>query len=88
MVWKVRVDQWVCVGCGVCASLCPDVFEMNEEGRSRVRVIIIQDEEVYERVVNVAKDWPVVPSPSKKFKTHEELGVRRLFPKGNFRIDL
>ena len=32
---------------------------MNEEGRSRVRVIIIQDEEVYERVVNVAKDCPV-----------------------------
>ena len=59
MAWKVRVDQWVCVGCGVCASLCPDVFEMNEEGRSRVRVIIIQDEEVYERVVNVAKDCPV-----------------------------
>ena len=59
MVWKVRVDQWVCVGCGVCASLCPDVFEMNEEGKSRVEVDIIQDEELYECVVNAAEACPV-----------------------------
>ena len=60
MVWKVRVDQWVCVGCGVCASLCPDVFEMDEEGRSRVRVIIIQDEEVYKCVMDAVEACPTL----------------------------
>ncbi|NJE85178.1 ferredoxin [Thermococcus sp. CX2] len=35
MAWKVTVDQDLCTGCGVCASLCPDVFEMNDEGKAQ-----------------------------------------------------
>ena len=31
---KVCVDQELCIGCGMCASLCPDVFELNEEGKA------------------------------------------------------
>jgi len=27
----VGLDEECCVGCGVCAELCPEVFEMNEE---------------------------------------------------------
>lgn len=34
MAWKVTVDQDACIGCGVCASLCPDVFEMGDDGKS------------------------------------------------------
>ncbi|HBU70105.1 MAG TPA: ferredoxin [Elusimicrobia bacterium] len=26
---KVSVDSAVCIGCGLCASSCPDVFEMD-----------------------------------------------------------
>jgi len=40
--WKVRVDQDVCIGDGICASLCPDVFEMNDEGKSQPKVDIIE----------------------------------------------
>jgi len=25
---KVNVDQKKCIGCGACAAVCPDVFEM------------------------------------------------------------
>jgi len=32
----VKVDQETCIGCGLCASLCPQVFEMGEEGKARV----------------------------------------------------
>ncbi|MDR3556227.1 MAG: ferredoxin [Syntrophobacteraceae bacterium] len=29
---RVKLDEDCCIGCGACAELCPDVFEMNEEG--------------------------------------------------------
>ncbi|RLG46398.1 MAG: ferredoxin [Thermoproteota archaeon] len=31
---KVTIDRDACIACGVCASLCPDVFELDEEGKS------------------------------------------------------
>jgi ferredoxin len=34
---SVKVDQEKCIGCGVCASICPDVFEINAEGVSQVK---------------------------------------------------
>ena len=32
----IKVDQNTCIGCGLCASMCPDVFVMNDEGKSEV----------------------------------------------------
>jgi len=32
-----KVDRELCIGCGVCASLCPDVFEIDSEGKAVVR---------------------------------------------------
>lgn len=29
MEMKVRIDQDVCIECGLCASTCPDVFVLN-----------------------------------------------------------
>jgi len=34
---KVIVDQKICIGCGLCASMLPDVFEMDDSGKSRVK---------------------------------------------------
>ena len=32
---KVNTDE--CIGCGVCAQICPDVFELDEDaGKARV----------------------------------------------------
>ncbi len=28
---RVVLDEECCIGCGSCAELCPDVFEMDEE---------------------------------------------------------
>ncbi|NLC66254.1 MAG: ferredoxin [Clostridium sp.] len=29
---KVSIDHDLCIGCGVCPSVAPDLFEMNDEG--------------------------------------------------------
>ena len=29
---KAKVDRDECIGCGLCASICSEVFEMDEEG--------------------------------------------------------
>jgi len=31
-----KIDRELCIGCGVCSSLCPDVFEMDDEGKAVV----------------------------------------------------
>ena len=29
---KARVDKDTCIGCGLCPSICPEVFELTDEG--------------------------------------------------------
>ena len=36
MAKKITVDQELCVGCGVCANLCPEVFEIQDDGKVKV----------------------------------------------------
>ena len=31
---KAHVDQDLCIGCGLCAGIAPDVFQMNAEGKA------------------------------------------------------
>jgi ferredoxin len=35
---KVRVDAGVCAGFGVCVGLCPEIFELHDDGYAVVRV--------------------------------------------------
>lgn len=34
---KLVVDQDKCIGCGTCVALAPEVFELNNEGKAKVR---------------------------------------------------
>jgi ferredoxin len=31
-----KVDKDLCVGCGLCPQACPDVFEMQDDGKAGV----------------------------------------------------
>jgi ferredoxin len=31
-----KVDQNLCIGCGLCIQLCPAVFELGEDGKSHI----------------------------------------------------
>jgi len=35
---KTNVDKELCIGCGLCESICPDVYEMNDDDKSEVKV--------------------------------------------------
>ena len=40
---KAHVDHDTCIGCGVCPSVCPEVFEMRDDGLSHVIVDTVPD---------------------------------------------
>ena len=33
---EAYVDQDMCIGCGICAAMAPDVFEMTNDGKAKV----------------------------------------------------
>ena len=32
----IKVNQELCLGCGLCANTCPDTFKINASGKSEV----------------------------------------------------
>jgi len=33
----VKVDPNKCIGCGLCVSMCPDAFELKDDGKAHVK---------------------------------------------------
>ncbi|MCX7990816.1 MAG: ferredoxin [Proteobacteria bacterium] len=50
---KVFVNEDTCIGCGLCADTCPDIFEVIED---KAVVKISEVPENYEELVKEAKD--------------------------------
>ncbi|HEY8804410.1 MAG TPA: ferredoxin, partial [Clostridium sp.] len=48
---KGFVDKDTCIGCGLCASLCPNVFKMNDEGKAEA-----SESEIEENLIDDAKE--------------------------------
>jgi len=34
---KLVVDQGLCIACGTCVALCPEVFELKDDGKAIVK---------------------------------------------------
>lgn len=55
---KLVVDKDICIGCGACAAICPDVFEIDEDGLA-VSVVNEINEEVMEDAIDAKEGCPV-----------------------------
>lgn len=36
---NAKVDKDTCIGCGLCPSICPDVFEMDDDGKAVAKAV-------------------------------------------------
>lgn len=34
---KIKINQEDCIGCGSCSAVCPDVFDLNDEGNAFIK---------------------------------------------------
>lgn len=48
---KAHVDKDICIGCGLCPDICPEIFSMDDDG-----LAIAKDIEIPEDIVDSAKD--------------------------------
>ena len=50
----VKVNKEKCIGCGLCVSLCPDIFELKDDGKSQIKKGA--DFKKNEKCINEAKE--------------------------------
>ncbi len=43
---KVVLNRDGCIGCGACAALCENIFEIDDEGLSKIKKEKVTDEDV------------------------------------------
>ena len=55
---KLVVDKDICIGCGACAAICPDVFEIDDEGLATSTVSEVS-EEVMDDAIDAKEGCPV-----------------------------
>jgi len=55
---KIIHDVEKCIGCGACAAICPDFFEMGDNGKARLKGSkkVGKNEELTVKDVKCAKD--------------------------------
>ena len=43
---KVKVNQDTCIGCGACQAICPNVFEIGDDGHAVAKVDTVPESDV------------------------------------------
>lgn len=55
---KARVDKDTCIGCGLCPSICPEVFELGDDGYAHATKSEVP-EECHDEAIEAAESCPV-----------------------------
>ncbi|HOI19215.1 MAG TPA: ferredoxin [Candidatus Woesearchaeota archaeon] len=37
MKYKIEINESLCVGCGACQAICPDVYEMDDNNKPKLK---------------------------------------------------
>lgn len=48
---KAIVDKDTCIGCGLCPAICPEIYQMEDDGKA-----VASEEEVPENLMDSARD--------------------------------
>jgi ferredoxin len=58
---KVEVDADVCAGHGVCCGLCPEVFELSDDGYAFVKVdeVPVEHEAAVRKAINQCPTYAI-----------------------------
>jgi len=48
---KAYVDKDTCIGCGLCPEVCPEIFQMDDDGKA-----VASPDEVAENLITSAKE--------------------------------
>lgn len=54
---KAKVNKDICIGCGACQAIVPDVFELEDDGLATAKVESIS-EELKDEVTDAAESCP------------------------------
>lgn len=55
---KFIVDEDACIGCGACAAICDEVFEISDDGYAVAKDEKITDNEIKERAIDAMEGCP------------------------------
>ena len=55
---KFKVNEDACIGCGACASICEEVFEINDEGYAIAKEDEVTDNEIKENAISAMEGCP------------------------------
>lgn len=53
---KAKVNKDICIGCGACQAISPDVFELEDDGLATCKVDIIKDNK--DEVIDAKESCP------------------------------
>lgn len=57
---KAYVDKETCIGCGLCPSICPEIFEMDDDGKAKADDSEINDEKLLDSAKEAEEQCPVL----------------------------
>ena len=55
---KFKVDKDLCIGCGACASICEEVFEITDDGYATAKDEEVTNDEIKENAISVLESCP------------------------------
>lgn len=56
---KIIIDEKICIGCGACVAVAPELFELNEDNKAEAKTVSELKEEELTRAKEGAETCPV-----------------------------